>query len=107
MSAQPPRTAKMQLAGFQHDGFMKRKIVKFFVLAKENSEKHGVPRYLHRRIHSISFYLIALMRLASTTPTQTAIMQSSTDRPVLAPPRNPPPSFIRFNVCRLNDENVV
>ena len=104
MAAQHRGAGELQLAGLQHDGFVQRLMLKFVVLAEENSEQDGVPGYLHA---SAPFYFIALIRLASTTPTHTAIRQSATERPILAPARNHSPSFTRFKVCRLKDENVV
>ncbi len=51
--------------------------------------------------------LIWLSVAASMWPSHTAMKQSTSDRPALAPARSHSPSRARLSVCKLNEEKVV
>src|SRR5450759_1463174 len=102
MTAQNGGAGEMQLAGLQHDRLVERQAFEFVVFAEKNAEQNGVARELHRHTHFMALRLTARM-----CPAHTAARQRITEPVILVPAYSHSPSFTRFNVCKLNDENVV
>src|ERR1700761_4451612 len=99
MAAQHRGAAEMHFAGLQHDGLVQRQLAGFVVFAEEDAKQDSVARNLHRHVH-----FKVPSPDARTWPIHTATMQHTTETTTLPPARSHSPSFIRFSVCRLNDE---